>query len=512
MNALPLKTIHTAIRIEPIFRFLSLATISLLLPACGGGGSHSSSGAPASQISDQTGATGDQTNTGSQSQNNSTTEKNLTGVFYDSPVTGLTYLTPTLQGTTKDGKFLYRAGEVVTFKVGDVVLGAAKAGAVLTPLDLVPSATAYDLPAVLNRVRLLLSLDSDHDPANGIQLNDTVFAASKSKSINFDVSASEFESDGSVSALLSEASNTPLESVTNARQHFSNTLHSLGVKAPGLSNTPESDVGDEETDGDGSENHAGNNSGGETGSGGGGGTDSTPTPGNSGAEGKLDLTKLTSSVETFFIGSADITPCSKIEMKTQDIHQPTLVCRDGGESCTDLGLLGKHCVPNLPSCSFEDRVIGSMDVPTLYYATQKVLAYAELKMPKIPDNFGDLQSNVNDIIDDNVRNALTNHLNSSVNHFTSNMSACIVAAGVSGVVSGIASGGSAAVETFMAVLTPCTDASVTAFTDEISSLPDALKNFVDNTTSDLKSYLTSLVDTDVKVYTNTMCTDWHQAL
>ena len=66
--------------------------------------------------------------------------KTLTGVFYDSPVEGLSYETQTLSGMTNDkGEFEYREGETVTFSVGGLVLGSARGSERVTPADIVLS-------------------------------------------------------------------------------------------------------------------------------------------------------------------------------------------------------------------------------------------------------------------------------------------------------------------------------------------------------------------------------------
>lgn len=83
------------------------------------------------------------------------------GKFVDAPVIGLTYSTATQSGTTDaSGFFNYVSGETVTFKIGNITLGSATGGAVITPVDLVSGGTTSNA-TVLNICRLLLSLDSD---------------------------------------------------------------------------------------------------------------------------------------------------------------------------------------------------------------------------------------------------------------------------------------------------------------------------------------------------------------
>ena len=60
------------------------------------------------------------------------------GVFVDSPVQGVRYVTASGSGTTNaSGVFVYLAGEIVAFYVGDILLGQTSDKAEVTPIDLV---------------------------------------------------------------------------------------------------------------------------------------------------------------------------------------------------------------------------------------------------------------------------------------------------------------------------------------------------------------------------------------
>lgn len=60
-----------------------------------------------------------------------------TGVFIDSPVEGLHYLTPTQSGyTNAKGEFRYRSGEIIKFSLGNLMLGEIQAKSMITPLSL----------------------------------------------------------------------------------------------------------------------------------------------------------------------------------------------------------------------------------------------------------------------------------------------------------------------------------------------------------------------------------------
>ena len=96
------------------------------------------------------------------------------GVFIDSPVTGLGYSSKSFSGKTNDkGEFKYLPNEDVKFFIGDIVLGSSRGAPVITPLTLVPEATnAFD-NKVINIVRLLMTLDEDLNPDNGIKISNT---------------------------------------------------------------------------------------------------------------------------------------------------------------------------------------------------------------------------------------------------------------------------------------------------------------------------------------------------
>jgi len=90
-----------------------------------------------------------------------------TGVFEDARVSGLEY--STVPGefsgfTNNQGEFSYKKDDVVTFAIGNIVLGSGMAKAAMSPLDLVSGATGIDDPVVVNLARFLQSLDVDSSP------------------------------------------------------------------------------------------------------------------------------------------------------------------------------------------------------------------------------------------------------------------------------------------------------------------------------------------------------------
>jgi hypothetical protein len=134
----------------------------------------------------------------------------LTGIFLDSPVEGLNYQTATMNGITDDaGTFMYHDGETIAFYIGDVMLGAALAKHLMTPIDLVPEAVDETHPTVTNICRLLQSLDWDGDLTNGIMITDAMHTEISGRMVDFSKSPDEFF-DYDVEA-------------------FFNTMHILGV-------------------------------------------------------------------------------------------------------------------------------------------------------------------------------------------------------------------------------------------------------------------------------------------
>jgi cyanophycinase len=105
----------------------------------------------------------------------STPDALLQGQWAD-PMAGLSYSTSSgLSGTTDAlGRYNYRAGDTVLFTLGKLRLGEIPAGAQLAVADLA-AATASDA-STLNLAQLLLSLDEDANPANGVQISATTQA------------------------------------------------------------------------------------------------------------------------------------------------------------------------------------------------------------------------------------------------------------------------------------------------------------------------------------------------
>ena len=178
------------------------AALGLLLVACGGGGGGSGGSTTPAAVQ--------------------------TGVFTDAVVSGVSYSTASRSGLTDDGgRFNYLPGEMVTFSIGGIVLGSALAGPVVTPLTLVGT-TDVTNQQVINIVRLLMTVDADGNPGNGIQITEATRLAASGITIEFNVPVADFASAPAVVAFVASAdtSNIALVDGATAQTHLSNTLAS----------------------------------------------------------------------------------------------------------------------------------------------------------------------------------------------------------------------------------------------------------------------------------------------
>lgn len=191
----------SSLRVRHSLLKLILVTGAIIsLASCGGGGNDEASNPPTNSVTAST------------------------GVFLDSPVAGLHYATQTFSGTTNSGgEFEYLPGETIKFSIGGIVLGSAKAEPVMTPLSLVPGATDPTDPVVTNIVRLLLTLDDDGNPDNGIVISVATSVAASGLSVDF--STVDLTTEVDIITLLAGLPGTPiLVDATLAQTHFSATL------------------------------------------------------------------------------------------------------------------------------------------------------------------------------------------------------------------------------------------------------------------------------------------------
>ncbi|WP_211210553.1 hypothetical protein, partial [Hahella ganghwensis] len=197
----------------------------------------------------------------------------LVGYFSDSPVEGLTYTTTSQSGyTDQEGRFLYQAGEEISFFVGDMQIGdSVAAKAHMTPVDIVTGAKLYTRASDIERIyngdlskqdetsfnrlhnilTFLQSIDEDSSSDNGIRITAEVSALFNGVSIDFEEDYDDFEDDDNLRRILNGAANAGLLQyggilkTMQALDHFYNAQGiSYSFPIPGYS--------DVDSDGDGS--------------------------------------------------------------------------------------------------------------------------------------------------------------------------------------------------------------------------------------------------------------------
>jgi hypothetical protein len=159
------------------------------------------------------------------------------GFFIDNTVEGLTYNTETMSGETdSQGRFSFEPGEKVTFSIGGIILGTAAAQNIITPLDLVNGAQDEKNPSVTNITRLLITLDEDSNPENGITIRPELGVSLAGISVDFGMDPDEFAVDDDVLNVISIVNDLYTEAdegertlctVQDAQDHLAKTLDEL---------------------------------------------------------------------------------------------------------------------------------------------------------------------------------------------------------------------------------------------------------------------------------------------
>ena len=222
------------------FHKLSLGLMAASLTACGGAGTTGSVPSASPTISAQ---------------------------FVDAPVQNLQYSSLSNSGVTDaNGGFRCKLNEEVSFNIGALNLGTSICQRIVTPQTLAATvnkapapqtttsasgvvtstgavnqttvaatAPAND-PAVVNRVRLLLTLDTDGDATNGIQLPSTDEQKNVTlNQIDFKDTTS-FDNDAvTVVQAMPSVSNQSITDPVTAESHFNDTLTNT---IPGITATP----------------------------------------------------------------------------------------------------------------------------------------------------------------------------------------------------------------------------------------------------------------------------------
>lgn len=134
----------------------------------------------------------------------------VSGVFVDAPVAGLSYTTSSdLSGVTDaDGRYDYRVGDTVTFSIGNLVLGTVPGQGVVTPMTvasaLVANTSTNPETVAVNLLVLLQSLDANGNPDDGISVTAEIRDAIAANSI--DLTAAEADFTSSLSTFVSTVS------------------------------------------------------------------------------------------------------------------------------------------------------------------------------------------------------------------------------------------------------------------------------------------------------------------
>jgi hypothetical protein len=126
------------------------------------------------------------------------------GVLMDAaPLINITYKTSAgyMGKTSFAGTFAYLEGEVVTFSIGDFILGQTKGKDIITVVDIVGAADSTG-PASINMSRFLQSLGTNRTLDNGIDIQWKVDQRIKGRNINFSQSTADFDNDPEVLGLF----------------------------------------------------------------------------------------------------------------------------------------------------------------------------------------------------------------------------------------------------------------------------------------------------------------------
>ena len=124
----------------------------------------------------------------------------LQGRFIDRAVQGLTYPSDETSGVTdENGTFTYYEGDIVSFSIGDWVIGVSAGDDIITPVSFEDDGELDNYS--INLSRILQSIDEDGDLSNGINVSETVATIAGTITIDMTVDPSLFTQDN-IQALL----------------------------------------------------------------------------------------------------------------------------------------------------------------------------------------------------------------------------------------------------------------------------------------------------------------------
>ncbi len=172
--------------VNRVLAALGLLSLSIVLAACGG----SSSPSPTSPAPSPTPLPSPSP---TPAPSPSPTPMGTSQSLSKPAIEGLRFEAVTVSGETDtQGRFTQPENETVRFYIGDLDLGDSANPEPLSVFTL--SDTAYlTQPALINRARLLYSLDIDDDPTNGIQIHEDAHTMAQGVSVDF--SSPSFDDD-----------------------------------------------------------------------------------------------------------------------------------------------------------------------------------------------------------------------------------------------------------------------------------------------------------------------------
>ncbi len=161
------------------------------------------------------------------------TQQRLKGTFFGGTIEGLEYKTKSFSGkTNRRGEYSYLPGETITFHIGGLVLGSARASSKLTTADLVLEVSG-DINKITNQrvtnvTRFLLTMSKDSNVENGVAISENfkAFVDKLAVDINFDKSEAAFSTDPFIKTFCG-AFGLTLMSAPRARNHLRRIMRGI---------------------------------------------------------------------------------------------------------------------------------------------------------------------------------------------------------------------------------------------------------------------------------------------
>ncbi len=141
---------------------------------------------------------------------------------------------------------------MVTFSVGDIVLGTVPGAPIITSVELTGSADPT-VQAATNQLVFLQSIDADENPLNGITISAATQAAAVGQSLDFTLDSAAFTTAVTSVVAVIAPGNTVV-SETTALDNFYQTYVNLGgtdtfrLAVPGISSCSRRGLGYEHHD------------------------------------------------------------------------------------------------------------------------------------------------------------------------------------------------------------------------------------------------------------------------